>query len=432
MISGVNSKRVDNIDQKYLCTGCGACSAICPSGAISMTLTKEGFRPMVDRTKCINCGKCFETCTGRGIFVDKISKKFWPENKKNKLVGKYSEIYLGYSNDESVRYNAASGGITTIILIYLLEKKIIDGAIVTKFNEKEMEPRTFIARSRKEIISAQTSLYCPTCPVATIKETKRHTGEKFAFVGLPCHIHALKTLAEREHWIHERIKLSIGLFCSRGATLDATKVILKKFAKGTDGIRSLKYRGNGWPGTFSVEYADRKIFKVPLYEYWPRVFAPFFYVPYRCLSCHDMSAELADISVGDAWLKRIKEKDKKGTSIIVARSSFGVSILKTMKKENFITLSKIKVSKVIDSQKGALLRKKVGVGSRLKLLHILGKPIPQYDIRFKHSLGGLLGAALAWLLSFISKTKTGAILIEKSPRILTETYLNLVYKYSIK
>ena len=39
------------------CTGCGACAAVCPVGAIRITCTAE-----IDRAVCIGCGACARNC----------------------------------------------------------------------------------------------------------------------------------------------------------------------------------------------------------------------------------------------------------------------------------------------------------------------------------------------------------------------------------
>lgn len=45
------------------CCGCGACSAKCPKGCLSMTPDEVGFlRPSFIADLCIGCGACDSTC----------------------------------------------------------------------------------------------------------------------------------------------------------------------------------------------------------------------------------------------------------------------------------------------------------------------------------------------------------------------------------
>lgn len=53
------------------CCGCGACEAVCPTGAIQMELDGDGFYyPRVDEECCIACGKCVRMC----VFFPNIDK----------------------------------------------------------------------------------------------------------------------------------------------------------------------------------------------------------------------------------------------------------------------------------------------------------------------------------------------------------------------
>mgnify|MGYP004443916901 FL=1 len=54
-----------NID-KNTCIGCGACTATCPSGAIS--LGADG-KAVVDMGKCTGCGACAAGCPVSAIKV---------------------------------------------------------------------------------------------------------------------------------------------------------------------------------------------------------------------------------------------------------------------------------------------------------------------------------------------------------------------------
>lgn len=49
--------------KKEDCCGCTACFAICPKGAITMTVDEEGFEyPTIDAKECIKCWQCVKVC----------------------------------------------------------------------------------------------------------------------------------------------------------------------------------------------------------------------------------------------------------------------------------------------------------------------------------------------------------------------------------
>ena len=52
---------------KNICTGCGDCTRICPSGAITI----EKNKAFIDYSKCISCMCCFEVCRFKAIDVRK-------------------------------------------------------------------------------------------------------------------------------------------------------------------------------------------------------------------------------------------------------------------------------------------------------------------------------------------------------------------------
>jgi len=43
--------------------------------------------------------------------------------KNNAFIGKYLNCYIGWANNELIRYNASSGGVLTSLLAFALEKK---------------------------------------------------------------------------------------------------------------------------------------------------------------------------------------------------------------------------------------------------------------------------------------------------------------------
>ena len=51
---------MERICENEKCYGCGACYVICPKNAISMKedVVTGHFRPIINESKCINCGLC--------------------------------------------------------------------------------------------------------------------------------------------------------------------------------------------------------------------------------------------------------------------------------------------------------------------------------------------------------------------------------------
>ena len=47
--------------EKEECCGCGACCAVCPQSAVTMTEDEEGFEyPLIDESTCIGCCLCHD------------------------------------------------------------------------------------------------------------------------------------------------------------------------------------------------------------------------------------------------------------------------------------------------------------------------------------------------------------------------------------
>ena len=129
--------------------------------------------------------------------LDRINLSYREEGSdvsNNIHIGNYLKCYLGHSTDYDIRFNSSSGGLITQLLIFALEEGIITGALVTRMKkDKPLEPEPFIARTKKEILDAMGSKYCPVPANIALKEIlKSKEGEKFAVVGLACHIHGIR------------------------------------------------------------------------------------------------------------------------------------------------------------------------------------------------------------------------------------------------
>jgi len=379
-IKASEGKTIVGVVKDGLCTGCGTCAGICPVDAIEMVIEhKKGiYIPQLDEERCNQCGLCFKVCPGHAVDFKQLNLEIFGKEPDDILIGNYLNCYIGYATDYNIRYNSSSGGLVTALLIYALEEGLIDGALVTKMREdRPLEPQPFIARTKREIISASKSKYCPVPANIALKEIlKAKAGEKFAVVGLPCHLHGIRKAEIVNPKLRERIVLHIGIFCGTSKSFLGTEFQLRRMGIKGEEVAKLDYRGEGWPGSMTVELKSGQKILSPLTYYYDSKFCSF--IPWRCTVCTDQASELADIALGDAWLSEVKETDKVGTSIIVSRNKTGDDILQQAANKAEIGLSLIRAEKVIESQRGFAGKKKDSK-ARLNMSRWLGRKVPVFN-----------------------------------------------------
>ena len=365
---------ITEITRNGLCTGCGTCVGLCPQDAIKMVIDKSKgiYVPQLDKERCNECGVCVDICPGHSVDFKQLNLDIFGKEPEDILLGNYLHCYIGHATDYDVRYNAASGGLVSALLIFALEEGLIDGALVTKMNtEHPLETQTFIARSRDEIISAAKSKYRPVPANTALKEIlSAEEGKRFAVVGLPCHIHGIRKAEAIDEKLRAKIALHPGLFCEHTPSLWGTEYIFYQARVKRKEISELHYRGEGWPGKMKIglKTGENVFIKVP--DHWTGGFGQFFY-PKRCLLCCDHSSELADIMLGDPW--GVEVDDDIGTSLIIPRSEIGESFLQKAAIKN-VKLEVINRDKI---QLGVGLRRRAEAS--IRLYKLLGKPAPLYN-----------------------------------------------------
>ena len=368
----VIDKTISKVVESGLCTGCGTCVGICPTDAIQMVKdeSKGIYLPQLDGAKCNECGICLKACPGYEVDFKTLNLEIFGKEPEDILLGNYINCYTGHATDYDIRYNSASGGLVTALLIFALEQRIIDGALVTRMNEDNpLEPQPFIATTREEIISASKSKYCPVPANIALKEIlNAKGGERFAVVGLPCHIHGIRKAEEVNKKLRERAVLHLGLLCSHTPNFWGTEFLLNRMSLKKEDIIKLDYRGEGWPGSMKICLKDGQLLP-DFYRGWSLIGSDFF-TPARCLMCCEQGNELADISFGDAWGLA---DDSVGKSLVISRNKLGEDILQRAIVEGAIAL------KVTDRGKRGGIGLKSTAKPSLSLQRLFGNPVPFYN-----------------------------------------------------
>ncbi|OWV02730.1 coenzyme F420 hydrogenase subunit beta [Fibrobacter sp. UWH9] len=391
-----------------ICTGCGVCQGACLSGAISMIVINGEFRPSVDLSKCNNtkgCHRCFDVCPGVGINLQEQAGKIFTDDgvQENKYIGRFLNCYVGHSNDQDLRYHAASGGTLSQFLIWLLENDKIDGAVVTRFEKESLlKVKTFIAKTKAEILSAKSSKYAPTSLYGIVAELKAEQKKRFVVVGVPCQIEGMRKLLTVDKKLQEKVCGLISVYCSGSRTFNFTEYVLKERNIDLDKLNYLAYRDNGCLGGLVAKgenidfYEDYQSYSHPLRS---------MFFPRRCVLCADHFGELSDVSFGDIHIAPYSE-DKIGVNSVVVRTTKWGELLENAKKSGALTLENLDSAKLIESQIMSKVKKNRNVSFGM-LLKKLGKTAPDFGAAYDARVGlkTILNYAQIRLQQFIGRHK---------------------------
>ncbi len=391
-------KNIKNIHNNWLCTGCGTCAGICPTSAIKMIIDHKGvYAPYVDESLCIDCGLCLKVCPGHLVDFMNINSYVFSKLPTHPEIGNFKNTYVAYSTNDNIRKAGQSGGVVSALLIYALENDIIDGAVVTKMSlDNPLRPETFIARSKEDVLDASGSKYCPVPANEILSELVKLDG-RFAFVGIPCQIHGLRKVEQLFPNLREKIILHIGIFCDRTLNFHFQDYILRSIGRGKRGLIDFIYRSKewrGWPGDIKIKFKDGEERNISRHY---RINAKIFFTPWRCNLCFDKLNELADLSIGDAWLPEYASCDK-GISMIITRTKIADDFIKKLNAKGVLKLIQITPDKVIMAQKPQL--KKILLNNYFRIQRASGKNLPKYSVSFIANLG-VVSRILTLLVTFI-------------------------------
>lgn len=383
-----NWSSVRDVALAGLCMGCGVCESVCPESAVKMSRNENRgiYLPVVDVQVCKECGKCLRVCPGVGVSLDELASKFLQGSTRQEMIGVSRTCYVGHASSHTIRYNSASGGLITALLVYTLDHGLIDGALVSNLSgSSPLETKPLLATDSSELMRTSGSMYCPTATCTGLREILSASG-RFAFVGLPCQIHAVRKMESIDPRLREKIVLHLGLFCANNNTFLGTDYFLRRNGINPEEVRQIRYRWGGWPGGIHVTLrngAARTIPRGSTEKRWYRraLFSSAFHYDFmipRCLLCPDQTAELADISFGDPWLKKYMREERIGKSLVIVRNKYGEELLASAAQDEAVVLSEVALRTVKRAQNYTFKR---GAGARIRIRDSLGLVVPSYGDR---------------------------------------------------
>lgn len=240
---------------------------------------------------------------------------------QDSVLGPHQEIITARATDKKILSKAQDGGIITSLLVYALEKNIIDGTIVAGEGQEAWKPEPIVATTKKEILKAAGTKYTMCPNLAMIKEATRRYGlEKIGTVGTPCQVMGLRKMQAYPMGLRnvmDKVALVTGIYCMENFPYDSLKSFIQDHA---NTVPEKVVKMDISKGKLFIKTSDNET-AIPIKQTHG-------FEQSGCKYCMDYVSELSDFSCGSVgakpgWSTVIKRTDK-GAEIIDSAIEDGI------------------------------------------------------------------------------------------------------------
>lgn len=372
------SPSLSRVARGELCAGCGACAALAP-GKVTMVRTRSGYlRPLQSASlDCSEEANISEACPGLGQTVE-------TNNRPNPVLwGPYREVMTGWATNPELRFSGSSGGGISALLVYLIETNFVDAVVQTAADPHfVIGNTTLITTDTAGITKAAGSRYAPSAPLEGLPELlieHAASGRRFAFVGKPCDVAALRAMQAMDVTIANAFPIVLSFFCAGVPSHVGVERVLEALGTNLSKTTRFRFRGNGWPGRATALDKNGIERSMSYHNSWGKILSK--HVQHRCKICADGTGTAADIVCADAWTSDAAGypifDDAPGVSLIMARSDLGAKLVAEARSAGHIQTEVFDIADLAAIQPGQRERRRALL-ARLLALKMIGRPIPHY------------------------------------------------------
>ncbi len=283
-----------------------------------MSSDYEGFKyPIVDETRCIQCGICIKVCP-------------WRKEKYQRPINCFTEpiVYAAKCKDKNIRLNSTSGGIFTVLSDYILQLQGgICGAVYNTSTQKVEHTITFTTEGRNKMRGSkyvQSELSNTFQDIKTLLEQDKW----LLFTGTPCQTAGLLSFLKKDY-----PKLVIvDILCHSVPSPLILHEILKKYAPTNISFRD---KSLGWRKSYSFQIKENN--KIIHNNTFLNLFFKGLINRPSCYNCiFTNTYRASDLTIGDYWnIKAIDSKfeDPLGVSCILINSPKGKYIFEQIQNK---------------------------------------------------------------------------------------------------
>ena len=285
-----------------ICSGCGACIAVCPADALAFREGRKTTGPAntgycKQATDGVPCGACYSVCprAGKPMVI---------------TIGDYQEVSGARAAFDIG--NRQSGGAVTAILAAALDEGLIDCVVTVTEDRFTLKPASVIITKTGVLVQQAGSRYSWWVPLLAALKTAvvEQKYRRIAVVGVPCAVEALARIRASDNDLvvpfARAIRLVIGLFCTESFDYEALieGTLRTRYNLLPHEIKKIDVRGK-----LEILKQDGNSITIPLKELKACI-RP------GCHSCTDMTAPDADISAGSVG-------SPPGTTTLLVRTKTG-------------------------------------------------------------------------------------------------------------
>ena len=307
--------------EKNNCTGCSACSNICPKNAITMKKDEYGnIYPIVDRKKCIDCGICNRIC---------------PQKQQTLIFNYPTTAYAMYIKDEKKHSESSSGGAATAFYEEILRNNGVVYGASNLFGKDEFE---YVRIDNiKDLYKVKGSKYvhCYTNGIYTSVRKDLVSKKEVLFIGTPCQVAGLKSYLMKNY---DNL-ITIDLVCHGVPSQKLLFDEIESMGIKKEDIYYISFRESN---KYKIKVFDKN--KKILFEkdgYFTEYLRNFLHGNINrenCYSCKYARRErISDITIGDFWgLSKdssVYNEGVKGISLIMPSTRKGAQLVELIKNK---------------------------------------------------------------------------------------------------
>ena len=376
--ASISGDLTDRIVEDGTCIGCGLCAGI-SNGAIKMAFTPQlRERPNIECEVSGDLASAISACCP-GLVSEGISaEEAATDEPADPVWGYWSQGYLAWAGDPEIRHRSSSGGVLSALAAFLLQSGKVH-FILHLGPDPDRPARSLFKISHTPAEAADTggSRYGPGSPLsglAQARELVEAGHSRFAFIGKPCDISAVRLLAQREAWLQQSLAYRLTIMCGGVSQFTKTTALLKDWGIGEADLEEFRYRGFGNPGPTTARTKDGQRFETTYQALWEDESQ--WLLQHRCKICPDAIGMAADLVSFDCWPGGGPTGEDEGFNAVLTRTPVGDALF-----DEAVEAGALGIGRKLDEADFAnfqphQVRKRMAVWARLAGQRAAGKCAP--------------------------------------------------------